>query len=324
MNRRGFITLLGGAAAAWPLAARAQQPSMPVVGYLGLVQAQGPMAPPAFLEGLAEMGYVAGRNMRIEYRWAENAGQMPALAADLVRLQPAVICAYSSAAALAAKAATSTIPIVFGSGDDPVRLGLVASLNRPGGNITGTTNLSVELERKRLALMHEMLPAGQSIAALVDTNNPGANRQASDIEEAAGSLGRNVRILKAGSERDIDAAFTKIVQDRVGALFVAASAFFATRRSQIVALATHFAIPAFYPRREFAEAGGLVSYGTDQNADYRQQAIYVGRILKGEKPSDLPVVQSVKFELAINLKTAKAMNFTIPTTILALADEVIE
>jgi putative ABC transport system substrate-binding protein len=322
IRRREFITLLGGAAA-WPLAARAQQ-GLPLVGCLGLVLAQGQTAPPEFLEGLAEMGYVAGRNMRIEYRWAENAGQMPALAADLVRLQPAVIYAYSSAAALAAKAATSTIPIVFGSGDDPVRLGLVASLNRPGGNLTGTTNLSIELERKRLALMHEMLPAGQSIAALVDTNNPAAERQARDIEEAARSLGRNVRILKAGSERDIDAAFTSIVQDRVGALFVAASAFFPTRRSQIVTLATHFAIPAFYPRREFAEAGGLVSYGTDQNADYRQQGIYVGRILKGEKPSDLPVVQSVKFELAINLKTAKAMNFTIPTTILALADEVIE
>jgi putative ABC transport system substrate-binding protein len=325
MKRRAFITLLGGAAAAtWPLVARAQQAALPLVGYLGLGLPQVPTAPPRFLEGLAEAGYVVGRNMRIEYRWAENAAQMPALAADLVRLRPAVILAGSSAAALAAKAATSTIPIVFAIGDDAVKLGLVASLNRPGGNLTGTTNVNIELEQKRLALMHETLPAGQSIAALVDTNNPAAERQASDIEEAARSLGRKTRILKAGSERDIDAAFTSIVEDRLGALFVAGSAYFGTRLSQIVTLATHFAIPGFYPRRGFAEAGGLVSYGTDLNAFSHQQGVYVGRILKGEKPSELPVVQPTKFELVINLKTAKSLKFTIPTTILALADEVIE
>jgi putative ABC transport system substrate-binding protein len=249
---------------------------------------------------------------------------MPALAAALVRLQPAVIYAETSAAALAAKAATSTIPIVFATGDDPVKLGLVASLNRPGGNLTGTANLNLEMEQKRLALMHETLPAGQSIAVLVDTNNPSHERQASDIEEAARSLGRQVRIYRAGSERDIDAAFTSIVEDRLGGLFVAASALFAARRSQIVTLATHFAIPGFYPRREFAETGGMVSYGTDVDANRRQQGIYVGRILKGEKPSDLPVVQPTKFELVINLKTAKSLNFNIPTKILALADEVIE
>jgi putative ABC transport system substrate-binding protein len=323
MRRRDFITLLGGATAAWPLAAHAQQ-SLPLVGILALVSPQGPTAPPEFFEGLAEMGYAVGRNVRIEYRSAENAGQMPARAADLVRLQPAVIFASSSAAALAAKPATSTIPIVFAIGDDPVKLGLVASYSRPGGNLTGTTNVNVELEQKRLALMHETLPAGQSIAALVDTNNPSHERQASDIEDVARNLGRKVRIFKAGSERDIDAAFTSIVEDRLGALFVAASAFFAARRSQIVTLATHFAIPAFYPRRQFAEAGGLVSYGNDQNAGFRQQGNYVGRVLKGEKPSDLPVVQPTKFELVINLRTAKALNFNIPTTILALADAVIE
>jgi putative ABC transport system substrate-binding protein len=322
MRRRDFIAILGGAAATWPLAVHSQPQTLPLVGFLGIGLAQS--APPGFLEALAETGYVPGRNIRIEYRWAENASQMPALVADLVRLQPAVILANSSAAALAAKPATSTIPIVFGIGDDPVKLGLVASLNRPGGNLTGTTNVNIELEQKRLALMHETLPAGQSIAVLVDTNNPAYERQASDIEEAAKSLGRPVRILHAGSERDIDAAFTSIVQDHLGALFVTASAYFAARRSQIVTLATHFAIPGFYPRREFAEAGGLVSYGNDQSANYRQQGIYVGRILKGEKPSDLPVVQPTTFELVINLKTAKALNFTIPTTILALADAVIE
>jgi ABC-type uncharacterized transport system substrate-binding protein len=322
MRRREFIAGLGGAAA-WPLAARAQQP-LPLVGYLGIGLGQGLTARPEFLKGMSETGYDVGRNMRIEYRWAESAAQMPALAADLVRLQPAVIFAGNSSAALAAKPATSTIPIVFAIGDDPVKLGLVASYSRPGGNLTGTTNINIELEQKRLALMHETLPAGQSIAALVDTNNPAHERQASDIEEGARSLGRQFSIYRVGSEHDIDAAFTSIVQDRLGGLFVAASALFAARRSQIVTLATHFAIPAFYPRREFAEVGGLVSYGNDQNAGYRQQGIYVGRILKGEKASDLPVVQPTKFELVINLKAAKALNFTIPTKILALADEVIE
>jgi putative ABC transport system substrate-binding protein len=322
MRRRNFITLLGSAAA-WPLAARAQQQGLPLVVYFG-TPPQGGTAPPAFIEGLAETGYVAGRNVRIEYRWAESSAQMPALVADLVRLQPAVILASGSAAALAAKRAASTIPIVFATGDDAVKLGLVATLNRPGGNLTGATNNNVELEGKRLALMHETLPAGQAIAALVDTNNPAAERQARDIEDAARSLGRTVRILKVANESEIDTAFDSIVKDRLGALFVAASAYFAARRGQIVTLATHFKIPSFYSRRDDAEAGGLVSYGTDLGAEQRQQGIYVGRILKGEKPSDLPVVQAAKFQLVVNLKTAKALNFPIPTTILALADEVIE
>ena len=318
IHRRDFITLLGGAAA-WPVVVRAQQQGLPLVGFFGFP----PQAGPALLEGLAETGYVAGRNVRIEYRWTESAAQMPALVADLVRLRPAVIFANGTAAALAAKGATSNIPIVFATGDDAVKLGLVASLNRPGGNLTGTTNNNIELEGKRLALMHETLPPGQVIAALVDANNPSAERQTSDIEEAARSLGRNVRILKVANDGEIDAAFDRIVQDRLGAMFVAGSVYFAARRGQIVTLATHFKIPSFYSRRDFAEVGGLVSYGTDLTGQ-RQNGVYLGRILKGEKPADLPVVQAAKFELVVNLKTAKALNFTVPTTILALADEVIE
>jgi putative ABC transport system substrate-binding protein len=319
LRRREFVAALGGAAA-WPLTARAQQQGLPILGSLGVTSS--PRS--AFLAGLAETGYVPGRNVRVEYRQAENLAQMSALAIELVRLQPAVIYAATSAAALAVRATTSIVPVVFATGDDPVKLGLVASLNHPGGNLTGTTNVNVELEQKRLALLHETLPPGRSIAALVDANNPANERQATDIEEAAKHLGRQIRIFKAKNERDIDAAFDTIVQDRLGALFVAGSAYLATRGSQIVILAAHFSIPAFYPRREYAVTGGLISYGTDLNADFHQQGIYVGRILKGEKPSDLPVVQSAKFELVINLKTANALNFTIPTAILALADEVIE
>jgi putative ABC transport system substrate-binding protein len=322
MRRRDFITLIGGAVA-WPLAARAQQPGLPLVGYVG-ARPQAATAPPALVEGLAEMGYVVGQNLRIEYRWTESPAQIPSVVADLVRLQPAAILASGSATALAAKMATSKIPIVFATGDDAVRLGLVTSLNRPGGNLTGATNNNVELEGKRLALMHDILPAGQAIVALVETNNPAVERQASDIEDAARSLGRKVRILKVASEGEIDAAFDSIVKDQLGALFVAASAYFATRRSQIVTLATHFKIPSVYSRREDAEAGGLVSYGTDLSAESRQLGIYLGRVLKGEKPSDLPVVQGAKFELVVNLKTAKALGLTIPQTILVAADEVIE
>ena len=322
-SRRAFIALLGGAAAAWPRPARAQQRDLPLVGYLRAAPA-GSAAPPAFLEGLAETGYVVGRNVRIETRSAEDARQLPAMVADLVRLHPAVIVAGTSAAALAAKAATSTIPIVFGIGDDPVRLGLVASLNRPGGNLTGTTNLNVELEGKRLAMADKIVPAGKIIAVLVDTNNPGAERQADDVQEAAKTLGRKVRVLRAAKDSEIDDAFTRIVQEKLGALFVAADQYFATQRAQIVTLAAHYAIPAFYSRREFAEAGGLVSYGTDINASPRQQGIYVGRVLKGERPADLPVVQATRFELVINLKTAKRLGLTLPATILALADAVIE
>jgi len=325
IRRREFIAGLVGAVVVQPvlrpLAARAQQRDLPLIGYLGLASA-GP--PPAFLQGLAGTGYAVGRNVRIDYHWAEDLTRIPALVAELVRRRPAVICVNGSAAALAAKAATTTIPIVFGIGDDPVRLGLVASLNRPGGNLTGTTNLNVELEGKRLAMADKIVPTGEIIAALVDTKNPGAERQAKDIEEAATILGRKVRILHAASDSEIDDAFTRIVQDKLGALFVAADAYFGTRRAQIVTLATHYAIPAFYSRREFADAGGLVSYGTDLNDQSRQEGTYVGRILKGERPADLPAVQATKFELVINLKTAKRLGIALPTTILALADAVIE
>jgi putative ABC transport system substrate-binding protein len=317
MKRRTFIAALGSAAA-WPAVARAQQREMPLIGFLGIV------TPPAFLEALAETGYVVGRNVRYEYRWTEDASQMQALAVDLVKQRPDLIFAGTLAGALAAKAATAIIPIVFAIGDDPVRLGLVASLSRPGGNVTGATNVTVELEGKRLAMMYEIVPAVPTVAALVDAKSPSAERQTNDIQRASQHLGRSVRILYAASESEIDDAFTRIVQEKLGALFVSADAYFSARRDQIVALAAHYAIPAFYPRREFAKAGGLASYGTDPDATYRQGGIYAGRILKGEKPTDLPVMQSTKFELVINLKTAKALGLTIPETLLATADEVIQ
>jgi len=319
VKRRDFIAGLG-ATAAWPLASQAQQQSLPIVAYLSASRA----LPPALLNGLTESGYAIGRNVRIERRTTEDARQLPALVADLVRLQPSVISAQASAVALAVKAATSTIPIVFGIGDDPVRLGLVASLNRPGGNLTGATNLNVELEGKRLAMMHAIVPAGETIAALVDANNPAADRQLANIQNAADSLGRKIRILKAANERDIDNAFKTIAQEKLGSLFVAADAYFGARSSQFVTLAAYNAVPVFYSRREFAEAGGLVSYGTDNDASFRQQGIYIGRILNGERPADLPVVQATKFELVINLKTAKSLGVTFPIDILALADTVIE
>ena len=302
------------------MASQAQQQSLPIVAYLSASRA----LPPALLNGLTESGYAIGRNVRIERRTTEDARQLPALVADLVRLQPSVISAQASAVALALKAATSTIPIVFGIGDDPVRLGLVASLNRPGGNLTGATNLNVELEGKRLAMMHAIVPAGETIAALVDANNPAADRQLANIQNAADSLGRKIRILKAANERDIDNAFKTIAQEKLGSLFVAADAYFGARSSQFVTLAAYNAVPVFYSRREFAEAGGLVSYGTDNDASFRQQGIYIGRILNGERPADLPVVQATKFELVINLKTAKSLGVTFPIDILALADTVIE
>jgi putative tryptophan/tyrosine transport system substrate-binding protein len=287
MRRREFIARLGSAAA-WPVAVRAQQPTMPLIGLLGIA------TPPAFLEALAETGYVIGRNVRFEYRWTEDASQMPALAADLVKLRAAVIFAGTLAGALAAKAATAIIPIVFAIGDDPVRLGLVASLSRPGGNVTGATNVTVELEGKRLAMMYEIVPAVTTIAALVDTKSPSAERQTNDIRKASQNLGRSVRVLHAASESEIDDAFTRIIKEKLGALFVTADAYFSARRAQIVTLAAHYANSAFYPRREFAEAGGLASYGTDPDATFRQGGIYVGRILKGEPPGDLPVQQPAR------------------------------
>jgi putative ABC transport system substrate-binding protein len=324
MRRRQFIAGLGSTAA-WPLVAQAQQAAMPIIGYLNLGSPAGSLdAVTAFGKGLGETGYVVGQKARIEFRWAEDASRIPALVADLVRLKPAVISVNSSAGVLAVKAATSTIPIVFGIGDDPVRLGLVASLNHPGGNLTGTTTLNIELEGKRLAVMNDIVPAEKTIAALVDINNPAAKSQVNSIEDAARRLGRKVRIFWAASERDIDDAFRDIVQENLGALFVAAALYFGTRRIQIVTLAAFNAIPTFYSRREFAEAGGLASYGTDLDESFRQQGIYVGRILAGERPADLPVVQTAKFEFVINLKTAKALGLTIPETLLATADQVIQ
>jgi putative ABC transport system substrate-binding protein len=319
MKRRQFIAGLGSAAA-WPMVGRAQQPVLPLIGYLSFTLT----VPPGFLKGLTEIGYVVGQSATLEFRRAQDASQMPALAVDLVRLQPAVICTQSTAGILAVKAATSSIPIVFGTGDDPVKLGLVASLNHPGGNLTGTTNLNVELEAKRLAMMHAILPADKSIAALVNRSNPSAERQARNIEEAALNLGRKVRILRAATEREIDSAFKSIVQEGLGALFVAADAYFGARRNQFVTLAAYNGIPTFYSRREFVEDGGLLSYGTDLGEEQRRQGIYVGRILKGERPADLPVVQTTKFELVINLTTARALGLQLPTTILAIADAVIE
>jgi putative tryptophan/tyrosine transport system substrate-binding protein len=319
MRRREFIAGLGITSAS-PMVARAQQPSMPAVGYLSV----NPEVSPATLSGMAEAGYVVGRNVRIEISSSTKAHLLPDTAADLVRSQVAVILAVSSASALAAKAATSTIPIVFGIGDDPIRLGLVASVNHPGGNLTGTTNNNVELEGKRFEMIHLLLPSDNTIAAIVNPNNPAAERQATDIQAAARILGRTVRIFRAGNVREIDQSFKAIAQAKLDAVFVGADAYFGTRREQFVTLAAYEAIPALYSRREFAEVGGLVSYGTELNTPDRQQGVYIGRILKGEKPADLPVVQATKFELVINLQAARTLGFQIPTAILALADTVIE
>jgi putative ABC transport system substrate-binding protein len=325
MRRRDFITLLGGTAA-WPLAARAQQPALPVIGVLipGSIQGNDAFGA-AFRRGLGETGYIEDQNVRIEVRWAEGQfHRFPALAADLVRRQVAVIIAHpGTEAALAAKAATSTIPIVFFTGDDPVKFGLVASLNRPGGNATGINTATAELEDKRLELLSRIVP-GETIGGLVNPENPNAARQLTDLQNAARTLGRQIHILYAATEREIDLAFMLLAQERAGALTVAASLYFLLRRDQIIGLAARYSIPTIYQRREFAQAGGLVSYGTDIAGSYRQLGIYAGRILKGEKPADLPVMQPTKFEFVINLNTAKALGLAIPPNILALADEVIE
>jgi putative tryptophan/tyrosine transport system substrate-binding protein len=325
VTRRKLLLLLGGAMTA-PRTVRAQQKATAVIGLLGSI---GPIAPQvaAFRQGLSEAGYIEGQNLAIEYRWAEgHYDRLPALAADLVsRKVDLIVATGGDVSALAAKSATSTIPIVFTAiGRDPVGLGLIASLARPGGNVTGFSGLTIELNPKRVELLSELVPQARVIALLVNPNNPTTERVVRDVQEAAGAKGAQLQVLKAGSESEIDAAFASLVQLHAAALVVAGDSFFTSRRDQLTALAARHAVSAIYNSREFAVAGGLISYGTSLTGIWRQTGIYAGRILKGEKPADLPVQQPTTFELVVNLNTAKALGLTVPPSILARADEVIE
>ena len=326
MRRREFISLIGGAAAVWPLVARAQQPTIPVIGFVNVTSPQSYSRQlSAFLRGLSEAGYVDGRNVRIEYRWAEGRSDLlPAMVADLVQRQVAVIAATTTPAALAVKAATKSIPVVFETASDPVRLGLVASLSRPGGNITGIYLFSAALEGKRLGLLRALVPGVQLIAVLLNPNGPDHAGQMREVQEAARAIGPQIHIALASNESAINAAFATAVQLRAGAMLVGGDPFLNSQRDKIVALAARHAIPAIYEWREHALAGGLMSYGTNLSDGYRQAGVYVGRILKGEKPGDLPVVQSTKFEFVINLKTAKALGIEVPPNLSAEAYEIIE
>jgi putative ABC transport system substrate-binding protein len=326
MKRRNFIALVGGAAVAVPFATRAQQKVMPVIGFLGSTS-PGPFAPyvAAFREGLSEIGYVEGKNVALEYRWAEDHyDRLPGLAAELVGRKVDVIATGSMPSALASKGATSTIPIVFETGIDPVKAGLVASFARPGGNLTGVCMLTAELMPKQFELLYELIPQGSAISLLVNPTSSNAERMISDVQEAARAKRVHLDILKAATESAIDSAFTGLVQLHAPALVVAPDPFFLSRREQLVALASRDAIPTVYPLREFAASGGLISYGANITAAFHLLGTYAGRVLKGEKPGDLPVQQPTIFELVVNLKTAKALGLTVPQLILGRADEVIE
>ena len=327
MRRRDFIKVIAGSTAVWPLAARAQQQAMPVVGFVNVSSAKGHAQQlSAFLTGLGETGYVDGRNVAIEYRWAEGrSDRLPAMVADLVHRQVAVIAATTTSAALAAKAATTTIPIVFEIADDPVRLGLVASLDRPGGNITGIGNLNIEIVPKRVQLLHELVPTARVLALLVNpANSTVAETQSREALSAANALGLELHILNASTDRDFDAVFASLIQLRAGGLVVAADPLFSGRSKTLGELTVRHAIPAIFHLRDFVAAGGLLSYGADTRDAYRLAGIYAGRILKGEKPANLPVQQSTKVELIINLKTAKVLGLDFPNTLIGRANELIE
>jgi ABC-type uncharacterized transport system substrate-binding protein len=327
MRRRDFIKYVGAGAVAWPLAARAQQPAMPVVGFINAASAQNYTRQlAAFLKGLGETGYIDGHNVAIEYRWAEDQNdRLPAMAADLVNRQVAVIAATSTPAALAAKAATTTIPIVFETGSDPVRLGLVASLNRPGGNVTGVTQTNLEVAPKRLELLHELLPTARIMALLVNPAEPTiAETTSREVLAAARTFGLELHVLNANSEGDFDGVFAKLIQLRADGLVIGGGPFFSGHREQLAALTVGHAVPAIFQYREFAAAGGLLSYGSDSADSYHQAGIFTGRILKGAKPAELPVQQATKVELYINLKTARALGISIPLPLSGRANELFE
>jgi putative ABC transport system substrate-binding protein len=326
IGRREFIATLGGAGAAWPLTARAQQAAMPVIGFLAShSRTVADFMLLGFRQGLKDNGYAEGENVAIEYRWAENQiDQLSPLAADLVRRRVALIVAVTPEAALAAKAATTTIPIVFGMGDDPVKIDLVISLARPGGNVTGINFFSSELAAKRMELLHAMVPAAARVAVLADPTFTLTESQVRDAETAARARGIQIQVFNASTSRAINAAFANFVRERHDALYVGASPFFVTRRVQLTHLATRHAVPAIYSGRQYTEAGGLMSYGTNLTDALRQMGVYTGRILKGVKPADLPVIQSTKFELLINAESARMLDLTVPPTLLSIADEVIE